>query len=92
MGTGSGSHGRTMTVSSQTGAREAPARASAITAAPARNAAAIAKGESGSNPMRAPSRPPTASVLCDSHAATAARSVAAGKPSSVAAGKRGRVM
>ena len=92
VGTGHGSHGRTMTISSQTGASEAPARERPTTAAPARKAAEIAKGERGSSPMRAPSRPPTASVLCDSHAATAARSAAAGNTSRAAAGKRGRVM
>ena len=71
-GTGNGSHGRTMSASSHTGASDAPARARAATAAPATTAIAMANGESGRSPMRAPSRPATASVLCDSQAATAA--------------------
>jgi hypothetical protein len=78
-GRGKGSHGRTMNARSHTGTSDAPALPRAATAAPAARAITTASGEIGRSPMRAPSTPVMASVLCESQAATAA-SAAAGKP------------
>ncbi len=79
-GTGKGSHGRMMSASSHTGTSDAPALARAATATPAATAIAMGNAEIGRSPMREPSRLETASVLCESQAATAAASAAAGKP------------
>ncbi len=50
VGTGNGSHGRTMTVSSQTGASEAPARARPTTAAPASKRGGNSEGREREQP------------------------------------------